>query len=91
MSPRISPQSIATAVGRVDATALEGLREKFDTHELLELVDAIDDWRGRIGDPDGLRTDVLESELMEIEEGARRAMKLLRPLTQLAPMIRGGR
>ena len=69
-----------------------------------------------VGDPDGLRADVLrlhamahtlvngaplttnvenlaiweladalESELMEIEEGAKRAMKLLRPLLKLAP------
>jgi hypothetical protein len=29
--------------------------------------------------------DALESELMEIEEGAKRAMKLLRPLLKLAP------
>jgi hypothetical protein len=29
--------------------------------------------------------DTLESELMEIEEGAKRAMKLLRPLLKLAP------
>ena len=28
--------------------------------------------------------DALESELMEIEEGAKRAMKLLRPLLKLA-------
>jgi hypothetical protein len=116
MSPRKPLHSIDTAVGRVDATALEELRENFNTHELLELVDALDEWRGRIGDPDGLRADVLrlhamahalvngaplttdvenlaiweladalESELMEIEEGAKRAMKLLRPLLKLAP------
>jgi len=115
MSPRTSRQSIDTAVGRVDATALEELRENFGTHELLELVDALDEWRGRIGDPDGLRAgvlrlhamahtlvngaplttnvenlaiwelaDALESELMQIE-GAKRAMKLLRPLLKLAP------
>jgi hypothetical protein len=29
--------------------------------------------------------DALESELMEIEEGAKRAMQLLRPLLKLAP------
>ena len=29
--------------------------------------------------------DALESELMEIEEGAKRALKLLRPLLKLAP------
>jgi hypothetical protein len=29
--------------------------------------------------------DALESDLMEIEEGAKRAMKLLRPLIKLAP------
>ncbi|MGO9993071.1 MAG: hypothetical protein ACLPTF_11235 [Steroidobacteraceae bacterium] len=45
MSPRTSRQSIDTAVGRVDATALEELREKFGTHELLDLVDALDEWR----------------------------------------------
>jgi hypothetical protein len=100
----------------VDATVLEELQENLDTHELLELVDALDEWRGRIGDPDGLRADVLqlhamahtllngaplttnvenlaiwepadalESELMEIEEGAKRAIKLLRALLKLAP------
>jgi hypothetical protein len=45
MSPRTSRQSIDTAVGRVDATALEELRENFGTHELLDLVDALDEWR----------------------------------------------
>jgi hypothetical protein len=100
----------------VDATALEELRENFGTHELLDLVDALDEWRARIGDPNGLRADLLrlhalahtlvngaplsvstgdeaiweladalESELMEIEEGAKRAMQLLRPLLKLAP------
>jgi hypothetical protein len=48
MSPRKPSHSIDTAVGRVDATALEELQENFDTHELLELVDALDEWRGRI-------------------------------------------
>jgi hypothetical protein len=116
MNPRKPTHSVDTAVGRVDATALEELQENFDTHELLELVDALDEWRGRIGDTEGLRADVLqlhamahtlvngaplatnvenlaiweladalESELMEIEEGAKRAMKLLRPLIKLAP------
>jgi hypothetical protein len=116
MSPRKPSHSIDTAVGRVNAQRHEELRETFETHRLLELVDAIDEWRGRIGDPDGLRADLLrlhamahslvngaplsiaakdeaiweladalESELMEIEEGAKRAMKLLRPLTKLAP------
>jgi hypothetical protein len=116
MSPRTSRQSIDTAVGRVDATALEELRENFGTHEVLDLVDALDEWRARIGDPNGLRADLLrwhvlahtlvngaplsvstgdeaiweladalESELMEIEEGAKRAMQLLRPLLKLAP------
>lgn len=116
MSPRKPSHSVDTAVGRVDAAALEELQENFDTHELLELVDALDEWRDRIGDPAGLRADVLqlhamahtlvngapltsnvenlaiweladalESELMEIEAGAKRAMKLLRPLTKLAP------
>ncbi|MGA2842610.1 MAG: hypothetical protein ABSG18_21060 [Steroidobacteraceae bacterium] len=59
MSPRTSRQSIDTAVGRVDATALEELRENFGTHELLDLVDALDEWRARIGDPNGLRADLL--------------------------------
>jgi hypothetical protein len=116
MSPRTSRQSIDTAVGRVDATALEELRENFGTDELLDLVDPLDEWRARIGDPNGLRADLLrlhalahtlvngaplsvstgdeaiweladalESELMEIEEGAKRAMQLLRPLLKLAP------
>jgi uncharacterized coiled-coil DUF342 family protein len=112
MSPREPSHFIDTAVGRVDATALEVLQENFDTHELLELVDALDEWRGRIGDPDGLRADLLrlhtlvngaplsvsaeneaiweladdlESELAQIEEGAKRAMKLMRALTKLAP------
>ena len=53
MSPRKPLHSVDTAVGRVDATALEELRENFNTHELLELVDALDEWRGRKGD----RTD----------------------------------
>jgi hypothetical protein len=58
-------QPIDTAVGRVDATALEELPEHFDTQqELLELVDALDEWRGRIGDPDGLRVDVLRLHAM---------------------------
>ena len=56
LSPRKPLHSIDTAVGRVDATVLEELPENFNTHELLELVDALDEWRGCIGDPDGLRT-----------------------------------
>ena len=116
MSPRKASHSIDTAVGRVDAERLEELREKFDTHRLLELVDALDEWRGRVGDPDGLRADLLrlhalahtlingaplsvaaegeaiweladqlESEFMDIAEGAKRAISLLEPLTRLAP------
>jgi hypothetical protein len=34
--------------------------------------------------------DALESELMEIEEGAKRAMQLLRPLLKLAPKWQSG-
>jgi hypothetical protein len=59
MSPRKPSHSIDAAVGRVDATALDDLQENFDTHELLELIDALDEWRGRIGDSDGLRADLL--------------------------------
>ena len=119
MSPSKVPQSFDTAVGRVDATALENVQENYETHELLDLVDALDQWRSRIGDADGLRADLLrlhamahtlvngaalsvsaedqaiweladdlESELMEIEEGAKRAMKLLRPLLKLAPDVK---
>jgi hypothetical protein len=55
MSLRKPSHTIDTAVGRVAATALGKLQENFDTHELL----ALDEWRGRIGDPDGLRADVL--------------------------------
>ncbi len=59
MSPRKASHSIDTAVGRVDAQRLEELREKFDTHRLLELVDALDEWGGRIVEQDGLRADLL--------------------------------
>jgi hypothetical protein len=59
MASRKSPRSIDIAVGRVDATALDDLQENFDTQELFELVDALDECRGRIGDADGLRADVL--------------------------------
>ncbi len=59
MSPRKASHSINTAVGRVDAERLEELQEKLDTYQLLELVDALDEWRGRIGDPDGMRADLL--------------------------------
>jgi len=86
MSPRTSRQSIDTAVGRVDATALEELRENFGTHELLDLVDALDEWRARIGDPNGLRADLLRLHAVaQTLSGAKRAMQLLRPLTKLAP------
>ncbi len=59
MSPRKASHSINTAVGRVDAERLEDLQEKFDTYQLLELVDALDEWRGWVGDPDGMRADLL--------------------------------
>jgi hypothetical protein len=35
MSLREPSHSIGTAVGRVNATAVEELQENFDTHELL--------------------------------------------------------
>jgi hypothetical protein len=60
MSPRKPMHSTDTAVGRLDTTALEELQENFDTRELLELVDELHEWPGRIGDPDGLRADVLQ-------------------------------
>jgi len=116
MSPRKASHSIDTAVGRLDAQRLEELQENYDTQRLLELIDALDEWRGRIGDPDGIRADLLrlhalahtlvngaplggsakdeaiweladqlESEFLDIAEGARHAMSLLRPLTELAP------
>jgi hypothetical protein len=62
-SPK-SPRSIDIAVGRVDATALHDLQENFDSQELFELVDAFDEWRGRIGDPGGLRADLLRLHTM---------------------------
>ncbi len=64
MSQRKCPQSIDTEVGRVDATALEELQENFYTYEIPDLVDALDEWRGRIGDPDGLRADLLRLHAM---------------------------
>src|SRR5208283_1478154 len=116
MSPRKSSRSIDTAVGRVDAERLEELQEKFDTHRPLERVDALDEWRRRVGNPDGPRADLLrphalahtlingaplsvdpedeaileladelESEFLEIAEGAKHAISLLEPLTRFAP------
>jgi hypothetical protein len=116
MSPRKASHSIDRAVGRVDAGRLEILREKSDAHRLLEIVDALDEWRRRGGDPDGLRADLLrlhalahtlidvapisvdpeceaiweladelESEFLEISEGAKHAISLLEPLTRFAP------
>jgi hypothetical protein len=112
MSLRKPSHSIDTAVGRVDAQQLEECQENFETHRLLELVDALDEWCGRIVDPDGLRADLLrlhvfahtlingiaakdeaiwelagqlESEFLDIAEGAKHAISLLRPLTRLAP------
>jgi hypothetical protein len=51
MSQRKPSHSIDTAVGRVNATALEELQKNFDTHELLELVEALDEWRGPLATP----------------------------------------
>jgi hypothetical protein len=42
MSPRKPSHSIEAAVGRVAAARLEESQEDYDTHRLLELIDALD-------------------------------------------------
>jgi hypothetical protein len=48
MSRREKPGSTDTAFGPVNPRILEALQESFDTQQLLELVDRLDELRARI-------------------------------------------
>ncbi|MGT2454019.1 Tn3 family transposase post-transcriptional regulator TnpC [Cupriavidus basilensis] len=48
-----------TPYGRVDAEALQALRDTFDTTTILRAVDQLDAIRSRCCDPAGLRDDLL--------------------------------
>lgn len=52
-------ESVNTPYGRVDADALEHLQNSFDTHRILDAVDAIDRIRYRICEPDAFRQELL--------------------------------
>jgi hypothetical protein len=59
MSRREKLGVVSTAFGAVNRPVLEALRDSFDTQQLLELVDQLDELRSRICDPEGLRADLL--------------------------------
>lgn len=48
-----------TPYGRVDAEALQALRDTFDTTTILRVVDHLDAIRARCCEPAGLRDDLL--------------------------------
>ncbi|GAB7549081.1 Tn3 family transposase post-transcriptional regulator TnpC [Cupriavidus sp. 8B] len=48
-----------TPYGKVDAEALQALRDRFDTTAILRVVDQLDAIRPRCCDPAGLRDDLL--------------------------------
>lgn len=50
---------IDTPYGRVDAAALQALRDTFDTTAILRVVDQLDAIRLRCCEPAGLRDDLL--------------------------------
>jgi hypothetical protein len=64
MSRREKVGVVSTAVGSVNRPVLEALQDSFDTQQLLELVDQLDELRSRICDPEGLRADLLRLHAM---------------------------
>ncbi|QRQ85919.1 Tn3 family transposase post-transcriptional regulator TnpC [Cupriavidus oxalaticus] len=50
---------IDTPYGKVDAEALQALRDTFDTTTILRVVDQLDAIRARCCEPAGLRDDLL--------------------------------
>jgi hypothetical protein len=77
MSRREKPRSTGTVFGPVNPRILEALQESFDTQQLLELVDQLDELRARICDPEGLRADLLKLHTMahSVINGASMAME----------------
>lgn len=53
------PKNVKTIGGMVNAKVLEELQEDFDTTQILDAVDTIDEIRYRICDPEGMRDDLL--------------------------------
>jgi hypothetical protein len=66
-----------TAFGPVNPRILEALQESFDTQQLVEFVDQLDELRARICDPEGLRADLLKLHAMahSVIDGASMAME----------------
>lgn len=52
-------KNVKTIGGMVNAKMLEKLQEEFDTTQILDAVDTIDEIRYRICDPEGMRDDLL--------------------------------
>jgi hypothetical protein len=52
-------KNVKTIGGVVNAKVLEELQEEFDTTQILDAVDTIDEIRYRICDPEGMRDDLL--------------------------------
>ena len=53
------PKNVKTIGGMVNAKVLEELQDGFDTTQILDAVDTIDEIRYRICDPEGMRDDLL--------------------------------
>ena len=53
------PKNVKTIGGVVNAKVLEELQNDFDTTQILDAVDTIDEIRYRICDPEGMRDDLL--------------------------------
>ena len=53
------PKNVKTIGGVVNAKVLEELQDNFDTTQILDAVDTIDEIRYRICDPEGVRDDLL--------------------------------
>jgi hypothetical protein len=52
-------KNVKTIGGVVNAKVLEELQEEFDTTQILDAVDTIDEIRYRICDPEGMREELL--------------------------------
>ena len=52
-------KNVKTIGGVVNAKVLEELQDDFDTTQILDAVDTIDEIRYRICDPEGMRDDLL--------------------------------
>lgn len=58
---------IVTIYGKVNRERLDELQQSFDTTKLLAAVEAIDQMRKRLCDPEGLRNDLLKLHGMAME------------------------